>query len=100
MIITQEITLDTVKENAFKTAFVKQYDENSRFLKVKLTQQDAPIKVDPDAAVVFNVRRGDGARNCFSGKVNGDGTVQIPLPNWLLQVEGRAVCNVSVIGAA
>lgn len=100
MVIIQEITLDTVKENAFKTAFVKQYDENSRFLKVKLTQQDAPIKVESDAAVLFNIRRGDGAQNCFSGEVNGDGTVQIPLPNWLLQVEGRAVCNVSVIGAA
>ena len=97
MKITQELTLDTSRENAYKVVHAKQYDEDSRFLKVTITTRGEEIDVPSGATVVFGVKRADLESHDFAGVVNADGTVTVPLTNWMLQVAGKCVCDVSII---
>lgn len=97
MKITQELTLDTSRENAYKVVHAKQYDEDSRFLKVTITTRGEEIEVPSGATVVFSVKRADLESHDFAGVVNADGTVTVPLTNWMLQVAGKCVCDVSII---
>lgn len=97
MKITQELTLDTSRENAYKVVHAKQYDEDSRFLKVTITTRGEEIDIPSGATVVFGVKRADLESHDFAGVVNADGTVTVPLTNWMLQVAGKCVCDVSII---
>lgn len=99
MTITQEINLDVSRENAYRTIMAKQYDENSRFLKVTVLMQGEQMLVDKNlASVTLTVNRPDKSRKNFLGVVNDDGTVTVPLPTWLLLMEGTATCTISIIG--
>ena len=97
MKITQELSLDTSRENAYKVVHAKQYDEDSRFLKVTITTRGEEIDIPSGATVVFGVKRADLESHDFAGVVNTDGTVTVPLTNWMLQVAGKCVCDVSII---
>ena len=97
MKITQELTLDTSRENAYKVVHAKQFDEDSRFLKVTITTRGEEIEIPSGATVVFGVKRADLESHDFAGVVNADGTVTVPLTNWMLQVAGKCVCDVSII---
>lgn len=97
MIITQEITLDLCYENCFKTIIVKQLDENSRYLKVNVTERGKKYTVPDESFITFNVKRSDDQAKRFSGILNEDGTITIPLPNWMLLEPGKHTCNVSIV---
>ena len=97
--ITKELFLDVARKNLFRAIVAKQNDIGSRFLKVTLLSEGAKIPVEADAAVILNVTREDGAAAGFSGSVNPDGTVTVPLSGWTLARDGIVRCSISVISA-
>lgn len=97
MTITKQITLDVSRPNNIPSISAKQFDEDSRFLKINLINGTEDISVESDSAVLINIARADGESNSYSGSVNEDGSVTVPLSNWLLSVEGTSSASVSII---
>lgn len=95
--IIREITVDVAQLNRFQAIVAKQYDKTSRFLKVHITNMGEEISVDRDAAVLINARRSDDVAQSFSGAVNDDGTVTVPLTQWMLALDGTVKCDISII---
>ena len=97
MKIIQELSLDTSRENVYKVVHAKQYDEDSRFLKITVTTQGEEQEIESGSTIVFSAKRADLQEKDFAGDVNADGTVTVPLPNWMLQQAGKCACSISVI---
>lgn len=101
MTITQNISLDVSRENAFRVVHAKQYDQNSRYLKIRVLEHGEELRVT-EGDVFLNVKRADGERKAFTDgcQVNpGDGTVTVKIPNWSLLVHGQHTCDVSILNS-
>lgn len=97
MEILRQISVDVAQVNRFQAIVAKQYDKNSRFLKVQLTNLENNIQVNSDCSVVINARREDGVAQAFSGEVNEDGTVTVPITEWMLALDGTVKCDISIM---
>lgn len=97
--ITKEITVDVAKKNLFQAIVAKQNDNNSRFLKVTLCNEGVKIEVPSTATALINAERADNSSKAFAGTVNADGTVTVPLTNWMLGLDDVVRCSISVIGS-
>lgn len=97
--ITKEINVEVTKPNIFQALVAKQYDMNTRFLKVTLMDCGTRIDVPniETAKVVINAERKDGQSKGFDGVINDDGTVTVPLHSWMLELEGTVICDISVL---
>lgn len=100
--IIKEINVEVTKPNIFQALVAKQYDMNTRFLKVTL--MDCGDRIDVPATettrVVINAERKDGQSKGFDGEINEDGTVTVPLHSWMLELDGTVNCDISVIDTA
>lgn len=99
MIITQEITVDVAKKNAFNAIVAKQLDLNSRFLKIKLTDMGNKLFVNSNATVLIDAQRSDNNAKSFKCVVNDDGTITAPLKHWMLELEGYVKCDITIVDA-
>lgn len=95
-VIIQEIKVEVAKKNLFPALIAKQYDYNSRFLKVTLCDNGEPITINPTSTVTINANRPDGTCKRFPGVSNDDDTVTVPLDAWMLQLAGVVYCDISV----
>lgn len=95
--ITNNITLDVAEQNLIPPVQAKQFDSESRFLKVQLTDKGENITVALGSTVYFNVLRADGQKHTYSGTVNNDGTVTVPLTRWALSLDDIVYGSVSII---
>ena len=95
--IIREITVDVAQTNNLRAITAKQNDLNSRFLKINITNEGEPIKVEPTRTITMNVKRTDNTVRMFYGSVNDDGSVIVPLTAWMLELEGSINCDVSII---
>ncbi len=95
--VTQSISLDVLQANSSRVVLAKQNDYASRFLCVKITQKGTAMNISDTSKILFGVRRPDGKRKAFYGVVNSDGTANVKLPSWLLEVTGNHTCDVSVL---
>ncbi len=94
--IIQDITLDVSQMNRMQDIVAKQYDKNSRFLRIQLTDNGKPLAAEAGATVSINATRSDGASRSTAGEVCEDGRVQVPLTYWMLELDDRVSCDVSV----
>lgn len=97
MKIIQELTLDTHIENAYKMIVAKQYDEDSRFIRVTIAANKQKIDVPQECIVTLEVKRADFECKVFEGLVEEGGTVLVPLVNWMLVHEGKCTCSIAII---
>ena len=95
--IIKELNIEVAKPNILQAVVAKQYDMNSRFLKIAFTDCGSRIDIPTTAKVVINAERKDGQSNSFEGVVNDDGTVTVPLHSWMLELEGTVICDISAI---
>lgn len=99
MIITQEITVDVARKNAFNAIVAKQLDLNSRFLKIKLTDMGNKLFVNSNATALIDAQRPDNNAKSFKCVVNDDGTITAPLKHWMLELEGYVKCDIAIVDA-
>lgn len=97
--IIKEVTVDVAKKNQFQAIVAKQNDNNSRFLKVTLCNEGVKIEVPSTATALINAERADNSSKAFAGTVNADGTVTVPLTNWMLELDDVVRCSISVISS-
>ena len=95
--VIQELKIEVSKPNFIQAIVAKQYDNNSRFLKVTLVNGNEEITVMPTSTVTINAKRKDGESKAFAGEVNNDGTVTVPLTYWMLELDGTVNCDISVV---
>ncbi len=98
-IIVKQITVDVAAENIFQSIITKQYDTDSRFLTVQLTNEGENIVVAATSTVVINALREDNEAKAFGGTVNENGTVTVPITSWMLELDGTVKCDISVYEA-
>ena len=100
--IIKELDIEVTKPNIFQALVAKQYDMNTRFLKVTLKDEGERITIPQTetAKVVINAERKDGMSRGFDGEINEDGTVTVPLHSWMLELDGTVICDISVIDTA
>lgn len=97
--IVKSLSLDVSVQNRIQAILAKQYDTNSRFLQVQLTDNGEPIHVESSSVVTINAARADGEAKAFAGVVNADGTLKVPLTYWMLELDDKVSCDVSVVDA-
>ena len=95
--ITRSISIDVAQENRLQPIVAKQYDRASRFLNVQFLDMGTEMTIEQGATIVINAKRSDGQGLSFSGSVNSDGTVRVPITYWMLELDGPVVCDISII---
>ncbi len=95
--ILKKLSVDVAKKNTFQALVAKQGDMASRFLKVQLMNEGEPVTVDTSSSVTISARRSDEQSKTFLGTANGDGTVTVPLTQWMLAIDGEMSCSISVV---
>lgn len=92
--------LDITGSNRNITISAVKNDYGSRFINAVLAADGEPIAVKSTEAVVINAKRADGNGKAFPGEVNSDGSVTVPVTQWMLDIPGtRTECTVSVLEA-
>jgi len=99
-ILIANLTLDTYRKNNVPPLIVPQGDYGARVIRVTITEQGKPVSVESTAAVsIVSERSGDGTAQAFSGEVNNDGSVTVPVTQWMLDVpDDDVICHVVVTG--
>lgn len=99
-ILIANLTLDTTRKNNIPPLVVPQGDYGARVIRAKLTDLGKPVIVESTAAAsIVATRSGDGESKAFSGRVNADGTVTVPVTQWMLDVpEEDVTCHIVVTG--
>lgn len=95
--ITKKVVLDVSRGNIIKPVLAMQFDTNSRCINAMIADNGEAIAVETSASVVISAKRPDGTNQTFLGSVTSDGSVTLPLTNWMLAQKGKVLCNVSVI---
>lgn len=100
-ILVANLTLDTTRRNNIPPLIVPQGDYGARVIRAVITEQGKLVTVESAAAVsIVAERSGDGEALAFSGKVNADGSVTVPVTQWMLDVpEDDVICHVVVTGS-
>lgn len=96
-VITKSVTVDCSLPNRLNISYGKQADVSSRFLNVTITDNNNKISIPITETVIVNCKRADEQTRSFYGTVESDGTVTIPVPNWLLEKSGGATVDISVL---
>lgn len=99
MKITNPITLDVARSNSYICLLGKQFDSNSRYLQVTLTNNGQPLPISSGASVILRATRADGTAATVAGTVNGDGTATVEIDDYILEAAGNATLSIEVSSA-
>ena len=67
--IVKSLSLDVSLQNRIQAILAKQYDKDSRFLKIQLMDEGEPIVVEQSSVVTINASRADNVSKGFAGEV-------------------------------
>lgn len=95
--IIKSLSLDVSRKNRIRAILAKQYDNDSRFLRIQLNNEGEPIPVQSGYIVLINATRPNGESESFMGSVNDDGSVTVPITYWMLEQHGKVKCDISII---
>ncbi len=95
-----KLKLDTIRENRIQEPVVMQHDYNSRFIEATFTVDGAVVPIVATAAVMINAKRSDGKSKSFPGEVNADGTVLVPIAQWMTELDDRVKCTISAVSVS
>ena len=94
---TIRLTLDTFSYNHISDIVVVRGDYEARFIEAFIAAKGVTIPVSSTAAVMINARRPDEKSKSFYGSANEDGSVSVPLTQWMSDIVGRVECSISVV---
>ena len=95
-----KMALDVAERDALISIVARQGDSDTRFLRLSLFSLGEPMRVEESAIIVLNTKNAAGELMAFSGSVNSDGTLILPLTARMLKNIGTVTCDVSIITAA
>lgn len=94
IVTSMTIYVDDSSHNSPSFIYAKQFDSNSRYIKVKLMDQSGQII--PDSTVKLNAVKPDGTQIYVDGEINSDGTITFEITGSLLTDVGNIVCDISI----
>lgn len=99
--VIANLTLDTYQKNNIRPLAIPKGDYGARIVRVRITEQGNHVNVKLSEAVsIVATRIGDGESKAFSGKANEDGTVDVPITQWMLDIPDEDVyCHVVITGS-
>ena len=99
-ILIANLTLDTYYRNRTQPLIIPTGDYGARVIRVHITTQNNPVKVDVASAVsIVATRNSDGESQAFSGRADDDGSVIVPVVQWMLEdPQSDVECHVVVTG--
>ncbi len=83
--------LDTVRSNRNVDIISVTNDHGARFIEAVIAVDGKPILIDLGCAVTIEAKRYDGASKAFPGSVNENGTVKVPITQWMLEIPNTGV---------
>jgi hypothetical protein len=93
-----KLVLDTFRQNRIAPVFSMVGDYGEREIRAIITCDGDPHAVPVTAEVTINAKRPDGQKKRFSGAANGDGSVTVPITQWMLELRGGVECTISAVG--
>ena len=85
MYITKEINLDVSRGYHGELITMKQFDQNSRFLRIRLTNNNEPLAISSNEYAILKAKRIDNSYRSFNCTINDDGTITAKIPSWALK---------------
>lgn len=95
-----KMVLDVAERDCLQSIVARQGDNDTRVLRLQLLSFGEPIYVEESSTVTLNAKNAQEEVCSFKGKVNGDGTLTLPLNAWILKTVGSVLCDVSVFDTA
>ena len=92
-----DLRLDTVQPNRVRLVYGVQNDYNSRYICARFLANGTQISIEKTASPSINAKRPDGEKRSFPGTVNADGTVKVPVTQWMLEVPGEVKASVAAV---
>lgn len=86
--------VDASNYNRPNCIYAKQYDANTRYLKVRIAGAKGTLPVS--GTVQLNATKPDGTHSYTGGEICEDGTILVELTSQLLSVEGKVSCDISI----
>ena len=97
VVTNMTVYVDDASRNAPAFLYAKQYDANSRFIKVRLMQATGPISITGVAQL--NCTKPSGQLVYTAGTINDDGTATFELTSNMLTDIGTASCDISLFSS-
>lgn len=94
-----KMALDVAERDTLISIVARQGDSDTRFLRVGLFSLGEPLRIEEGATVMLNTKSAAGELMAFSGSVNSDGSITLPMPARILKNTGTVTCDVSIITA-
>ena len=92
--------LDTVRSNGNIDIISAKNDDGARFIEAVIAVDGKPVHVDQGAFVTIEAKRADMQSDAFSGEVNENGTVKVPITQWMLEIPNTSVEATVVVHSA
>lgn len=90
-------TFDVVRNQRQEPIYAAKGDYGARYIQAIITADGVPYAIPENAIVTINAFRRDGKTNRFKGEVNADGSVIVPITQWMLEILGMVDCTISVV---
>lgn len=97
MEIIQNIQLEVNRDNKTKTIYANQFEYNSRFLRIQLTNSGVPLRVEQTNVASLEAIRPGGGVNDFIGTIERDGKILVPLDYWITEIFGTVRCKLAIV---
>lgn len=95
--VIANLTLDTYKRNRIPPLIVPQGDYGVREVHARITSNGNFVKIEETNVVsIVATRTVDENSLEFLGTINDDGSVNVPITQWMLTYEGEVKCSISV----
>lgn len=95
-----KMVLDVSERDTLYTIVARQGDSGSRGIRLRLTSFGEALRVEENTIPVLNVKNTSDEVRAFTGEVNADGSITLPLTAWMLRTTGILVCDVSLFDEA
>ena len=93
--VLKNLTVDLSRKGGSRPIFAVENDTGGRKLKIKITDDGAPYKLDTGTVAALNYKRADKACGAILGEIEGD-AVLVTLNSLILGSQGQVVCSVSL----
>lgn len=90
-------TFDVVRNQRQEPIYAAKGDYGARYIQAIITVDGVPYAIPENAIVTINAFRRDGKTNRFKGEVNADGSVIVPITQWMLEILGMVDCTISAV---
>lgn len=93
--VFKNLTVDLSRKGGSRPIFAVENDTGSRKLKIRITDDGAPYKLEVGTIAIFNYKRADGISGALLADHDEDGVI-VTLTSLVLGAPGHVICSLSL----